>query len=119
MSLCSLSTLTSRADLALETETGDLGKKGESNFSQGVQFDHDHDGHTSFLLNQYEYAITNKLVFIAEIFGDSKSAAGEKGAFAGAVALEYEINKHFNFFVSVGYDTDHTFSVRPGFNLPF
>ena len=233
----SLSTLTSRADLAIETETGDLGKKGESNFSQGVQFDHDHDGHTSFLLNQYEYAftdnveiliepffyqwtklkdgtsfegigdleitpsfkfiqetdtcpgivfsfkvkvpmasnreigtgkfdyypylilnkhigewdinvnlgmeffgqtegdayqrnqliydlavqhpITDKLEFIAEIFGNSKPSADEKGTFAGAVALEYEVNKHFNFFVSVGYDTDHTFSVRPGFNIPF
>jgi hypothetical protein len=226
-----------RADIALETETGDLGKKGESNFSQGIQFDHDREGRTVFLLNQYEYAMTDnseiliepffyqwtklkdgtsfhgigdleitpsykfipetdicpgivaafkvkvpmasnrdigtgkfdyypyfiinkhigewdfnvnlgcnffgqtagdphqlnqfiydlsvqhplteKLEFIAEIFGNSKPAAGEKGTFAGAMALEYEFNKHFNVFLSVGYDTDHTFSVRPGFNIPF
>ena len=226
-----------RADIALETETGDLGKKGESNFSQGIQFDHDPDGHTAFLLTQYEYAITDnceiliepffyqwtklkdgtsyegigdleitsafkfiqetetfpaivaslkvkvpmasnreigtgkfdyypyftinkhlgewdlnvnlgveffgqtngdphqrnqliydfaaqhpitdKLEFFVEVFGNTKPAAGEKGTFAGAVALEYEFGKHFNVFLSVGYDTDKTFSVRPGFNIPF
>lgn len=35
------------------------------------------------------------------------------------MALEYVISKNFNVFLSVGYDSDHTFSVRPGFNIPF
>ena len=226
------------ADIAIETETGDLGKKGESNFSQGIQFDRDPDGRSAFLLTQYEYAftdrceiliepffyqwsklkdgtsfeglgdleitpsyafftetetwptlvaaykvkvpmasnrdigsgkfdnypyliinkhvgkwdfnanigvsffgqtkgdpraldqliydfavqhpITENLQIIAEVFGNTKAAkADPHGTFAGAVALEYAINEHFNVFVSVGYDSDKTWSVRPGFNIPF
>jgi hypothetical protein len=56
------------ADTALETETGDLGKKGESNFSQGVQFEKAPDGETAFLLNQYEYAVTDRAEILIEPF---------------------------------------------------
>lgn len=225
-----------RADIALETETGDLGKKGEWNFSQGIQFDHDPGGKTTFLLTQFEYAITDrseiliepflylwgrpkdsdrysgmgdleitpsymfmpeqdvmpalvaafkvkvptasnreigtgkfdwypyliinkhigkwdlnanlgvsffgqygeehlrdqfiydfsvqhpitsKLMGIAEIFGNSAPTESEKATFAGAVALEYTAGEHFNIFISVGYDSDDTWSIRPGFNIPF
>ena len=66
-----------------------------------------------------QHAITEKLGFIGEIFGNTRAVATERSTFAGAVALEYEFNKNFNVFVSVGYDTDKTFSVRPGFNIPF
>ena len=228
-------TFSAHADIALETETGDLGKKGDGNFSQGIQFDKYPGGRTAFLLTQFEYAmtddseiliepffyqwtrdkglhyegmgdleitpsyrfiketdffpavlaafkvkvptasnrnigtgkfdwypyfiinkhfgewdvnvnlgaeffgqtgdqylrtqfiydlsiqhpITKRLEGIVEIFGNSKPTSSEKATFAGAVALEYEIHKHFNFFISIGYDTDKTFSVRPGFNIPF
>lgn len=37
-----------RADTALETETADLGKKGESDFSQSVQWEKSPDGKTLF-----------------------------------------------------------------------
>ena len=234
---CFLLSLTFRAqaDIALETETGDLGKKGEANFSQGIQFDKYPGGRTTFLLTQFEYAmtdnseiliepffyqwtrdsgshfqglgdleitpsyrfvkesarfpailaafkvkvpmasnpnigtrrfdwypyfiinkhfgawdinvnlgaeffgqtgseylrtqliydlsiqhpITKRLEGIVEIFGNTKPNSSEQATFAGAVALEFEIKKHFNIFLSVGYDTDKTLSVRPGFNIPF
>jgi hypothetical protein len=235
--LFAMSATQSRADIALETETGDLGRKGESNFSQGVQFEKAPDGETAFLLNQYEYGITdraeiliepflyevdfpadgkmfgglgdleitpsymvilegrwnpavvtsfkikvptaqnrdigtgkfdyypyfifgkhigtldlnanlgvtffgqpeegphldNELIYdlalqfpiteqlqvIGEVFGNSAATADENGTFAGSAALEYEITKHFNAFVAVGYDTDKLFNIRPGFNIPF
>ena len=228
-------TFCAQADIALETETGDLGKKGEGNFSQAIQFDKYPGGRTTFLLTQFEYAmtddseiliepffyqwtrdqgsryqgvadleitpsyrfvkesdwfpavlaafkvkvpmasnpnigtrrfdwypyfiinkhfgewdvnvnlgaeffgqpgdgylrtqfiydlsvqhpITKRLEGIIEIFGNSKPTSSEKATFAGAAALEFEIHKHFNIFLSVGYDTDKTFSIRPGFNIPF
>ncbi len=231
-----ITTFCAHGDTALETETGDLGKKGESNFSQSIQFDKYPGGRTSFLLTQYEYAmtdnseiliepffyqwthngstryegiadleitpsykfiqetdlcpgilaafkvkvpmasnrdigtgkfdyypyfiinkhigewdfninlgveffgqtagdphqknqliydfsvqhpITDNLEWIGEIYGNTRASSEEKGTFAGGTALEYTINKHFNIFLAVAYDTDKTFSIRPGFNIPF
>ncbi len=77
------------------------------------------------LSNQFIYdfsverKITDKWSVFAEVFANSSPAAGERGTFSGAVATEYQFNEHFNVFVSVGYDTDHLFNVRPGFNIPF
>ena len=56
------------ADTALETETGDLGQQGDSNFSQSVQFEGDKDGKGFFTLNQYEYAITSRSEILIEPF---------------------------------------------------
>ncbi len=226
-----------QADLVLETETAELGKKGDWLFSEGVQFERDKDGgHTQFTLNQYEIGVTDRaemliepffyewdqpkgekhysgvgdleltpsymvvlekgyvpavvlafklkvptatnrdigtgkfdylpyvifgktwgpLVFNAnlgynfitstkeqplnnqfiydfsveekitrnwsvyeEIFANSSPASGERGTFAGAVATEYHFTEHFNAFVSVGYDSDGLFNVRPGFNIEY
>ncbi len=58
----------SLADTAIETETADLGKKGESNFSQSVQWEKSPDGKTLFTLNQYEYAITDRGEILIEPF---------------------------------------------------
>ncbi len=66
-----------------------------------------------------EREITDKWSVYAEIFGNSIPAVGEKATFSGAVATEYRFTKNFNAFVSVGYDTDHLFNVRPGFNIEF
>lgn len=66
-----------------------------------------------------ERKITDKWSVFAEVFANSSPATGEKGTFSGALATEYQFNEHFNAFVSVGYDTDHLFNVRPGFNIPF
>jgi hypothetical protein len=228
-----------RADTAIETETGDLGTKGDWNFSQSVQFEQAPDAKGFFTLNQYEYAITSrseiliepffyegvypkgapniggagdleitpsymfllegtwnpalvqsfkvkvptasnkdigtqrfdfypywiinknfgkldmnanlgmeffgqtkgedyrrnqliydllaqypvmaedKLLLCAEIFGNTKPSVSEDPTFAGSVALEYRIAKHFNFFMAVGYDSNKLWNVRPGFNIPF
>ncbi len=226
-----------RADLVLETETAELGKKGDMLISTGVQFEREKDGsRTTFTLNQYEVAITDRAELLiepffvewdnpkdgksfhgmgdleitpsymivlekpyvpavvlafklkvptaknreigtgkfdyqpyiilgktygnwvfnfnlgydfvtstggeklsnqfiydlsverkitenwsvfAEIFANTKPTVGEKGTFSGAVATEYHFTKHLNAFVSVGYDTDGLFNVRPGFNVEF
>ena len=66
-----------------------------------------------------ERRINDKWSVFAEIFANSKAAPDEKGTFAGAVAAEYQVNSHFNVFVSTGYDTDDTWNMRPGFNIHF
>jgi len=66
-----------------------------------------------------EYKVTPKWSVFGEIFGNSKPSVDEKATFAGAAATEYQITEHFNVFVSVGYDTDRVFNVRPGFNFVF
>ncbi len=66
-----------------------------------------------------ERRMTEKWSVFAEVFANSSPASGERGTFSGAIATEYQFGKHFNAFVSVGYDTDHLFNVRPGFNVPF
>ncbi len=77
------------------------------------------------LKNQFIYdfsverVINEKWSVFAEVFGNSKPDPDTKGTFAGAIAAEYQVTKHFNVFVSVGYDTDHLFNVRPGFNIHF
>src|SRR5258707_554163 len=58
-----------RADLVLETETAQLGKKGTIGTSAAVQFEHDRDGSTRWLtLNQFEYAITDRAELLIEPF---------------------------------------------------
>ena len=237
--LAALIAQTLRADTVLETETAELGKKGEGLISNSIQLEHTPDGRTQFSLTQFEYAITdraeiliepffqqwehpkggksfhgmgdleitpsymiyldnekswepaivlalkvkvptarnreigtgeydyypyfifgkkighwlfnvnlgvnffgqtegepyrkNQLIYdfsvereitpkwsvFAEVFGNTKPEVGGKGTFAGAIATEYKFTEHFNAFVSVGYDTDRVFNVRPGFNIPF
>lgn len=58
-----------RADLALETETAELGKKGDGLFSEAVQFEWEKDGGTAqFTLNQFEYAVTDRAEILIEPF---------------------------------------------------
>ena len=66
-----------------------------------------------------EREITDKWSVFAEVFGNSSPESGTSGTFAGAIATEYKFTKHFNAFISVGYDTDRLFNVRPGFNIEF
>lgn len=66
-----------------------------------------------------EYKVTPKWSVFAEVFANSSPATGSKGTFSAAVATEYQFTNHFNTFISVGYDTDGLFNVRPGFNIPF
>ena len=66
-----------------------------------------------------ERVLSEKLSVYAEVFGNTSPAPGESGTFAGAVAAEYHFTDHFNVFVSTGYDTNHEFNIRPGFNLVY
>lgn len=60
---------TLRADLALETETAELGKKGEWLVSTALQFERERDGSTAlFTLNQYEVGLTDRAEILIEPF---------------------------------------------------
>ena len=62
-------TIPLHADTVLETETAELGKKGEGLFSASVQFEKDKDGNrTAFTLNQIEYALTDRAEILIEPF---------------------------------------------------
>ncbi|MEO5915253.1 MAG: transporter [Luteolibacter sp.] len=57
------------ADLVLETETAELGEKGDSLISAALQFERDKDGGTAyFTVNQYEYGITSRAEILIEPF---------------------------------------------------
>lgn len=45
--------------------------------------------------------------------------SAEEGVKTASTALQYQIGKHFNAFLAVGYNEDHEVIVRPGFNLEF
>lgn len=80
----------------------------------------DHDTRNQFIYDfSVERQLTDKWSVFAEVFANSKPAVGDVGTFAGAVATEYKFTEHFNAFVSVGYDTDRLFNVRPGFNIEY
>jgi Putative MetA-pathway of phenol degradation len=66
-----------------------------------------------------ERRVSQKLSFFGEIFGNTSAARGEHGTVGGAIAFEYQLTKHFNYFVSVGYDSDDLFNIRPGFNIHY
>lgn len=66
-----------------------------------------------------ERKLSDKLSVFGEVFGNTSPAQGTPGTFAGAVAFEYQVSPHFNYFVSAGYDSDDLFNIRPGFNIHF
>jgi len=77
------------------------------------------------LRNQFIYdfsverEITEQWSVYAEVFANSTPAVGVNGTFSGAIATEFRFTKNFNVFVSVGYDSDGLFNVRPGINFEF
>ena len=80
----------------------------------------DHDTRDQFVYDfSIERIITPRWSIFAECFGNSSPAVGEKQTFSGALATEFKFTEHFNAFVSVGYDTNHLFNVRPGFNVEY
>ncbi len=56
------------ADLVLETETAQLGKKGEFNFSNALQYEHAPDGNAILTETQYEYGIDDRTEILIEPF---------------------------------------------------
>lgn len=77
------------ADLALETETAELGKKGEGLLSFAIQLEKDkHGNKTYFTLNQFEYAITDRAeILIEPFFYEYDKPKGAK-SFSGMGDLE-------------------------------
>ncbi len=67
LSMCLISS--AHADLVLETETAELGKKGDWLFSQAVQVEWEKDGGRGiFTVNQYEYALSDRAEILIEPF---------------------------------------------------
>jgi hypothetical protein len=69
--ICLTSTLAGplRADTVLETETAELGKKGDMLISMSTQFEREKDGsRTAFTLTQFEVGLTDRAELLIEPF---------------------------------------------------
>ena len=60
--------LASFADTAIETETAQIGRKGESNFSQAFEFENAADGSAQGTLTQFEYGLSDRAELLIEPF---------------------------------------------------
>ncbi len=77
------------ADLVLETETAELGKKGDSLISTALQFEREKDGGTVYLtVNQYEYALADRAEILIEPFFYEWDKPKDGPAFSGVGDLE-------------------------------
>jgi Putative MetA-pathway of phenol degradation len=76
------------ADTAIETETAQIGKKGESNFSQAFEFENATDGSGQGTLTQYEYGLSDRAEILIEPFFYVRSAPDDGPAASGAGDLE-------------------------------
>jgi len=77
------------ADLVLETETAELGKKGEGLFSAALQFERMKDGGTAyFTLNQLEYGITDRAEILIEPFFYEWDKPKDGSSYSGVGDLE-------------------------------
>lgn len=65
--ICGIAT-PARADLVLETETAQIGKKGEGNLSNALQIERDSGGKTYLTETQLEYGINDKTEILIEPF---------------------------------------------------
>jgi hypothetical protein len=66
--LAAIAALSVHANTAIETETAQLGKQGEGNFSQSYEYVHGRDGTSGGTLTQFEYAITDRSEILIEPF---------------------------------------------------
>jgi len=78
--------MVAHADTAIETETAQIGKKGEGNFSQAFEFEDGKDGSAQGTLTQIEYALSDRAEILIEPFlyvhlspegGPSESGMGD------------------------------------------
>ncbi len=56
------------ADTAVETETAQIGKKGQANFSQAFEFEDGSDGSAQGTLTQFEFALSDRAEILIEPF---------------------------------------------------
>jgi predicted porin len=80
-----------KADLVLETETAQLGKKGHGNLSNALQFEKDKDGNIFLTETQLEYALTDRSEILIEPFFYElqKPSAGPKVHGVGDIEVTY------------------------------
>lgn len=57
-----------RADTAIETETAQIGRKGEANFSQAFEYEDAKDGSSQGTLTQFEYGFSDRGEILIEPF---------------------------------------------------
>lgn len=86
---CYLLAGAAHADLVLETETAELGAKGDALFSEALQFEREKDGgRATFTVNQYEYGITNRAEILIEPFFYEWDNPKDGHSFSGVGDLE-------------------------------
>lgn len=66
--VCLAAATGARADTAIETETAQIGKKGEANFSQAYEYESAKDGSSQGTLTQIEYGISDRAEILVEPF---------------------------------------------------
>ena len=89
LSIGSMFAMPLRADTVLETETAELGKKGDMLVSNSVQFERERDGsRTIFTLTQFEYAITDRAEILIEPFFQEWDRPKGAASFHGMGDLE-------------------------------
>ena len=77
------------ADLVLETETAELGVKGDALISAALQVERSKDGGLAyFTVNQYEYAITDRSEILIEPFFYEWDKPKHGPAYSGVGDLE-------------------------------
>ena len=80
------------ADLVLETETAELGKKGDGLFSMAMQFEREKDGSTAiFTLNQFEYALSDRAEILIEPFFYEWDNPKDGKSFSGVGTLRFPL----------------------------
>ncbi|MEO6078172.1 MAG: transporter [Steroidobacteraceae bacterium] len=78
----------SHADTAIETETAQIGRKGESNFSQAFEFEDGPDGSGQGTLTQYEYAFSDRAEILIEPFFYQRISPEGESSVSGLGDLE-------------------------------
>ncbi len=68
LALCALTTPAVFANTAIETETAQIGAKGDIGFSQSVEYAKARDGKSGGTLTQFEYGITDRTEILIEPF---------------------------------------------------
>lgn len=76
------------ADTAIETETAQIGKQGEWNFSQSYEYEHARDGTGQGTLTQFEYAISDRSEILIEPFFYQKLSPRGEPSTSGPGDLE-------------------------------
>ena len=75
----SLVTTTAMANTAIETETAQIGNKGDIGFSQSIEFAKADDGSSGGTLTQFEYGLSDRAeILIEPFFYEWETPDGEK-----------------------------------------